>query len=71
MSRQQPSFTIKSSHRFVNPVQECDPDPIDYYSPITKPEVHKPKCHTDNVRKEGSQKGMVIRTTNTSVEDYY
>ena len=76
MSRHQPSFTVKSTHRFVNPPIE-DPTPTSSYyhssTSSTKPAVQQPKgwTNTDTDRKEGSQKGMVIRTIDTSVEDYY
>jgi hypothetical protein len=78
MSTQQASFTVKSSHRFVNPpVEETPaPSPSSYYysSSSTKSvQLQQPKgwTNTDTDRKEGSAKGMVIRTTNTSVEDFY
>jgi hypothetical protein len=74
MSKQS-SFSVKSSHRLVNPTPEPEPEPYPstnyYYGEKVKQPVTKGWTNSDSDRKEGSNKGMVIRTTNTSVEDYY
>jgi len=70
-SSQQPSFAIKSSHRLVNPPLE-DTSNSYFDDNVTKSTSNlKGWTKTDSERKESSTKGMVIRTTNTSVEDFY
>ena len=78
MSTTQASFTVKSTHRFVNPsAQETlapPPPPDYYYSPSSssiKSQLPKSYTNIDTNRKEGSTEGMAIRVTNTSVEDFY
>jgi hypothetical protein len=64
------SFAVKSTHRFVNSQLTQEPD-IESLFLDKSLEKKGGTSNTDNNRKEGSAKGMVIRTTNTSVEDYY
>jgi len=75
MSRTQPSFSVKSSHRFVNPPVEPEPVPSTYYysgsSTAPKPAQPKGYTNTETDRKKGSKQGISIRTTNTAMEDFY
>lgn len=75
MSTQQPSFAIKSSHRFVNPTVEetliIDSSKEDDPDLTISVKQTKGATKTESYRKESSDTGMVIRTTNTSLEDYY
>lgn len=75
-SRTQPSFSVKSSHRLVNPDNE--PEQLTTQSFLygntnvtTVLTTPKGGVDTDPKRKEGSAKGMCIRTTSTGTEDYY
>ena len=68
------SFSIKSSHKYVKPPVETESVVDTFYSTSSsyKPStVPKGSTNTDSDRREGSNNGMVVRTTNTSVEDYY
>lgn len=72
-SRTQPSFSIKSSHRLVNPDNEQETVSTQNYLYGTNiNSVHNPKrgVVTDPKRKQGSDKGMCIRST-SAAEDYY
>lgn len=75
MSTNQVSFTVKSSHKFVNPPSEESsvsiPSSYQYSNIINTQQRPKGWTNNDTIRKEGSSKGMAIRTTNTSVEDFY
>ena len=68
------SFCVKSTHKFVNPPVDQDKETnYDYFTPYpaSKSISIKGVTNSDPNRREDSQKGMVIRTTNTSVEDFY
>ena len=69
MNQPQVTFSVKSSNRFVanSIVQEYEP-PADE---TMEPKDNKPVTIQESDRKEGSESGLCVRTTNTSAEDYY
>lgn len=78
------SFSVKSSHMFVNAPL---PEPVKSYfdssyatttngkpkKPCTqvKPTQAQPRTSTDTQVSSGSQTGMAVRTTNMGLSDYY
>lgn len=72
------SFRIKASHpnAQINPTEESETTYT--YDPKTKKVVEtttstqtKPSSNTDSQVTSSSSKGMAVRTTNVSQEDYY
>lgn len=64
MSNTQGSFTIKSSHKFVG--QQNEPE-----SELLYQSCYETQTQDKTIKKEGSSRGMVIKTNDTSVEDFY
>jgi len=75
----QSSFSIKSSHKFVNPspVQQEDVEKETSYfftSNLSGKNIQKTMDSSitqDTERKEGSGSGLAIRATSSSLEDFY
>ena len=68
------SFRINSSHRFTNNDKSAPlPGKDDEFNFTSYHISSKTKgtIDTDNANKKGSASGISIRTTNTSLEDYY
>jgi hypothetical protein len=68
------SFSVKSSHKFVNPpipqTQEVKYD--DSLSADKQQQVvYKPTTNTDTNVKTGSTTGMAMRTSQSGLEDFY
>lgn len=68
MSHATPTFSVKSTHKYVNTANE-EEDTSFYYS--AKKTVSKPRTETESLNREGSAKGISIKTTTTSMEDFY
>jgi hypothetical protein len=73
----QGSFCIRSSHKFVNPpVQQEDTEKETnfYTSKITNKILQQSlniSTNQNTERKEGSNSGLAIRSTASSLEDFY
>ena len=82
-SSQAKSFNIRASHKFVSSAtNSCQPQEAptslkssDLYSfQDSFDELNtnkKPAIETDSTRKQGSSKGMSIKSSATSIEDFY
>jgi len=74
MNRQQtPSFSVRSSHRFVNPTAYDMAHPVQapatyYYNSTASQKKSGATSVNDH---QNSSKGMSIKTSDTSVEDFY
>ena len=79
MSSSQGSFSIKSSHKFINPVVKEEEDieketNFFFTSKLSSKIIQETMnlSETQNTdRKEGSNTGLAIRSTYSSLEDFY
>ena len=65
------SFSVKSSHRFINSNSENPTIPTSSASLFTYDETSKPTVSYEPTKTKGAKGGMVIHTSSTSQEDYY
>ena len=81
-SSQAKSFNVKASHRFINSATNSS-QPQQTTSSLKTSELYsfedsfselnssKPLVNTESDRKQSSSKGMSIKSSSTSIEDYY
>jgi hypothetical protein len=63
------SFSVKSSHKFINSNSENPNIPTS--SLYTYDETPKPTVSYEPAKTKGTEGGMVISSSSTSLEDYY
>lgn len=79
MSGQTASFSVKASHKFVgiNNENTCANNTTETNSSLyslydeSSTSTTKPTTSNEAVRKGGNTKGMTVRSTTNSLEDYY
>lgn len=73
MSVARGSFSVKSSHRFVNPKAEDTSLSSSFSGPdsLFQPSRTSAFNPSNNQQAAGSARGMSVRTTTTAVEDFY
>lgn len=65
MNNQQPSFSVKPSHKILNN------EPVDNLPEESHTEQSMENTKNNTQQQSNSNTGMVVHTTNTSVEDFY